>query len=65
MKQIQITGCQDSKLWYATKMGDVLDVVYFEKGHNNAIIAAWCREDPPYRALNFVRLEDFVVIGDE
>lgn len=54
--KIKITSCKDSSLWYNSLLGQEFDVV--KLGPN----FAWVREPDEYACLNYVMIQDYVVV---
>lgn len=52
--KIKIVDCRDSRLWYADKVGQILNV---EKT-NASTGEYWCREGGPWNCLNVVYEQD-------
>jgi hypothetical protein len=58
--KIKITKCSNALYWYNKHIGEVLDVVRFEK-HSGIV---WCREQDEWKSLNFVELDDLEILAD-
>ena len=52
--KIKIIDCRDPMLWYANKIGQILNV----ERRNLRTKEYWCREGGPWNCLNVVYEED-------
>ncbi len=68
-RHIRIERCSDSRLWYATKVGQTLPYEWFELNRSSSQglpgDVYWCREGGTYNAINWILASDAVEVNDQ